>query len=458
MTNRESSITELPATTGPVLQSGDTGYEAEIAGFQTAYTHRPAAVVAAAHAEDVRAAVEYAARHGLPVAVQATGHGLSVAAEGGVLINTSRMTDIRIDAASRTARVAAGVQAGQLIDAAAAHGLAPLNGSSPSVGVVGYTLGGGVGLLAREFGYAADHVRAIEMVTADGRLRRLEPGDELFGAVLGTGGNFGVVTALEIELMPVTTVYGGQLQFDTRYVPQALEAWRLWTSDVPDELTSAISMITLPDIPQVPEHLRGRYTATISIAFTGSQAEGERLVAPLRAAADRMADDLRGMPYVDTHEIHRDPPHPHPYTATNALLSELPAEATDAFLEVTGPESTVPVVAGFRHLGGALRRRGPAEIAVDHRAAEYLGRAISLPGPHSDAAVRDRLDLVRKTLQPWTVGHNLNFLYGGGSWADEAQTREGYSAATYDRLAALKSSYDPHNLFRFNRNIRPRRG
>ncbi|WP_067546120.1 FAD-binding oxidoreductase [Nocardia crassostreae] len=455
MTNSESTITELPATTGPVFQPGDTGYEAEIAGFQTAYTHRPAVVVTAAHAEDVRAAVEYAARQGLPVAVQATGHGLSVAADGGVLINTRRMTDIRIDAASRTARVGAGVLAGQLVEAAAAHGLAPLNGSSLSVGVVGYTLGGGVGLLAREFGYAADHVRAIEMVTADGRLRRLEPGDELFGAVLGSGGNFGVVTALELELVPVTKVYGGQLQFDTRYVAQALEAWRLWTTDVPEQLTSAISMITLSDIPQVPEPLCGRYTATIIIAFTGSQAEGERLVAPLRAVGERMADDLRVMPYTATHEIHRDPPHPHPYTATNALLTELPADATDAFLEVTGPGSTVPMVAGFRHLGGALRRPAADGIAVDHREAEYVARAISMPGPHSEAAIHERLDLVRKTVRPWTIGHQINFLYGGGNRADEAQTRAAYGAATYDRLAALKSSHDPHNLFRFNRNIRP---
>ncbi|WP_458688908.1 FAD-binding oxidoreductase [Nocardia tengchongensis] len=452
----KTAITELPTTSGPVFQPGDTGYDAEIAGFQTAYTHRPAVIVAAAHAEDVRAAVEYAARHGLPIAVQATGHGLSVATDGGVLITTRKMTDIRVDAQARTARIGAGVRAGALIEAAAAYGLAPLNGSSLSVGAVGYVLGGGVGILAREYGYAAEHVRSIEIVTADGRLRALTPGDELFGAVLGTGGNFGVVTALELDLLPVTQVYGGQLQFDTALVAPALEAWRLWTQDVPETVTSAITMLTFPDLPQLPAHLRGRYVATINIAFTGSAEEGERLVAPLRAVGERMTDDLRTMPYTESHAIYRDPDHPHAYTATNALLSELSADATDAFLEVTGPDAVLPTVAGFRHLGGALGRQGPHGISMDHRDAQYIARVLAMPQPGNAEQVRDQLALVRKTLEPWTVGHNLNFLYGSGDQADEAQTRAGYSAAGYDRLAALKAQYDPANLFRNNRNIRPR--
>ncbi|MVU83223.1 FAD-binding protein [Nocardia sp. ET3-3] len=451
----KTEITEIPTTTGPVFQPGDTGYDAEIAGFQTAYTHRPAVVVGAAHTEDVRAAVEYAARHGLPIAVQNTGHGLSVATDGGVLINTGRLTDIRIDAETRIARIGAGVKAGALIDAAAAHGLGPLHGSSLSVGVVGYILGGGVGILAREYGYAAEYVRGIEMVTADGRLRRLTPGDELFGAVLGSGGNFGVVTALDIELLPVTQVYGGQLQFDTRLVAPALEAWRLWTQSVPETVTSAITMLTFPDIPQLPEHLRGRYVATVNIAFTGSEEEGERLVEPLRAVGPRMADDLRMMPYSESHAIYRDPDQPHAYIATNALLSELPAEATDAFLEITGPDAAVPTVAGFRHLGGALGRPGPNGISMDHRGAEYIARVLAMPRPDNAEQVRDQLALVRKTLQPWTLGHNLNFLYGGGDQAGEEQTRGGYSPETYARLAGLKAKYDPANLFRNNRNIRP---
>ncbi|MEU8900004.1 FAD-binding oxidoreductase [Nocardia sp. NPDC048505] len=436
-----------------ILRLGEADYEAEIAGFQTAYTHRPAVVVAARHAEDVRAAVEYAARQGLPIAVQATGHGLSVPADGGgVLISTRRMTEIAIDARARTARVGAGVQAGELIAAAAAHGLAPLNGSSPSVGVVGYHLGGGIGLLAREFGYAADHVRKIELVTADGRMRTLAPGDELFGAVLGTGGNFGVVTALEVGLVPVGTVFGGQLMFDTPLVEPALRAWREWSATVPEQLTSTIAMLAFPDIPQVPEPLRGRFVASIRLAFNGSRDEGERLVAPLRAVGARLKDDLRELPYTESHTIHSDPADPHAYAATNALLGELPPEALSALLAVAGPGGPVRAVLDIRHLGGALAAPSPNGAAVEHRSAAYVVRAIVMT---EGTGSPDGLATIRQALAPWTIGHSLNFLYGAGAAADEAQTRAGYAPETYTRLAELKRKYDPRNLFRFNRNIRP---
>lgn len=362
------------------------------------------------------------------------------------------MTGLRVDPATRIAHVGAGVRAGALVEAAAEHGLAPLNGSSPSVGVVGYLLGGGVGLLARQFGYAAERVRAIELVTADGRMRRLVPGDELFGAVLGSGGNFGVVTALEVELLSVAMVYGGQLVFDTPLIERALDAWRQWTATVPEELTSTVTMLTFPDIPQVPAPLRGRYVASFRIAFNGSSEEGERLVAPLRAVGERLKDDLRAMPYTESHTIHSDPDHPHAYEATNALLGAFTEEVAAALLAAAGPESGVDAVVDVRHLGGALARSGDVGIAVDHRDAAYIVRVIT--GPEGTAAQAR----VRAALAAWTLGHSLNFLYGAGADADEAQTRAGYLPGTYARLAAIKAKYDPRNLFRFNRNIRPAAG
>ncbi|MFI9510982.1 FAD-binding oxidoreductase [Nocardia sp. NPDC052566] len=456
--NNAAQALDTDQFTGPVFRPGDEGYEQEIAGFQTDYTHRPELVVGAVHVEDVRSAVEYAARHGLPVAVQATGHGLSVAAAGGVLISTRRMTGITVDAQARTARVAAGVRAGALVAAAAAHGLAPLNGSSPSVGVIGYALGGGIGLLAREFGYAAEYVLAIELVTADGRVRRLTPGDELFAAVLGTGGNYGVVTALELELVPVTEVWGGQLVFDAPLAAEAVEAWRQWTATVPEALTSTVAMLEYPDIPQLPAPLRGRYVASIRIAFTGPAAEGERLVAPLRAVGARLKDDLRTMPYTESHTIHSDPDHPHAYAATNAMLGEFTGEALAALLSVTGPGGPVRAVVDIRHLGGALGTAGRSGIAVDHRDAGYVARVITGSDPDAPDVAPEAQALVRKVLAPWTIGHSLNFIYGAGAAADEAQTRAGYAAATYARLAELKAKYDPDNMFRFNRNIRPAGG
>ncbi|MCX4095042.1 FAD-binding oxidoreductase [Nocardia sp. alder85J] len=455
MTTTPHSRTGRLDTTGPVFRPGDPGYDEEIRGFQTAYTHRPAVVLGAAHAEDIRLGVEYAARQNLPIAVQATGHGLSVPAAGGLLIGTRRLTGVVVDPVARTARVAAGAPASALIAAAGQYGLAPLNGSSPSVGVIGYHLGGGLGILARTHGYAADHVRALDMVTADGQSRRLEPGDELFAAVLGSGGNFGVVTALELELFPITRVFGGQLTFGTALVEPALEAWRQWTAAVPEELTSAITLMTMPELPMIPEPLRGRYIATIAVAWTGPAAAGEALVAPLRAVGPRLADTLRDMPYAETDSIHRDPDFPHAYTATNALLSELTATATESLLDTAGAEAAIPTVLSLRHLGGALRRPGPAGVAVDHRDAEYLARFIT-GGEQPGDGLRAHHDALRKILSPWLIGHSPAFLYGAGDWADEAQTRAGYAAATYARLAALKAAYDPGNLFRHNRNIRPR--
>ncbi|UGT54688.1 FAD-binding oxidoreductase [Nocardia asteroides] len=450
MTTNPTRTLDSTQFTGPVFTPEDPGYAAEIAGFQTAYTHRPALVVGAVHVEDVRAAVEYAARHGLPVAVQATGHGLSVATDGGVLITTGRMDAITVDPRTRTARVGAGVRAGALVEAAARHGLAPLNGSSPSVGVVGYVLGGGLGLLAREFGYAADHVRSIDLVTADGRVRTLTPGDDLFGPVLGSGGNFGVVTALELDLVPVTEVFGGQLIFDAPLVDSVLRTWREWTETVPDTLTSTVAVLTYPDIPPVPEPLRGRHIASIRIAFTGSAAEGERLVAPLRAVGERLRDDLRTMPYTESHTIHSDPDFPHAYAATNALLSELDPEGLAALRALTAPGGPVDAVVDIRHLGGALAEDGAATI--DHRAAAYLVRVIT--GAEGAAAPAE-LAAVREALAPWTIGHNLNFLYGAGAAAGPGQTAAGYAPETYARLVAAKTAHDPRNMFRLNRNIAP---
>ncbi|WKG11438.1 FAD-binding oxidoreductase [Nocardia sp. PE-7] len=436
---------------GPVFTPDDPGYAEEVAGFQTAYTHRPAFVVGALHGQDVRAAVEFAARRGLAVAVQATGHGLSVAADGGVLITTGRMDTITIDRLARTARIGAGVRAGALVEAAARHGLAPLNGSSPSVGVVGYVLGGGLGLLAREFGYAADHVRRIELVTADGRVRSLGPDDELFGAVLGSGGNFGVVTGLELDLVPVAEIYGGQLVFDAPLVDAALAAWREWTATVPSALTSTIAVLTYPDIPPVPESLRGRHVASIRIAYDGTDEEGAQWVAPLRRIGPRLHEDLRTMPYAESHTIHSDPPFPHAYAATNALLSELTSQGLSALRALTAPGGRVDAVVDIRHLGAALRHGGPASI--DHRDAEYIVRVIT--GPGAGDAAPEGLAAVREALAPWTIGHSLAFLYGAGGAADAAQTAAGYSPDTYHRLTAAKAKYDPRNMFRANRNIVP---
>ncbi|MGW2024920.1 FAD-binding oxidoreductase [Streptomyces decoyicus] len=480
-------------TRGPVLVPGDDGYDTERSGFQLAYRHRPDVIVGAECAGDVVAAVGFARAQGLPVAVQATGHGLSAATDGGLLISTRRMAGVRVDAAARTARVEAGVVWGQVVEAAAPYGLAPLNGSSPGVGVISYTLGGGVGVLARTYGFAADQVRSVDLVTADARQLHVtaDSDPELFRALLGGGHGLGVVTAMEFGLVPVARLYGGQLVFGGERIDAALAAYLDWTATVPDELTSSLALIVYPDLPQLPEPLRGRYLAQIRIAYTGSAEEGERLVAPLRAVGPRVSDELREMPYADSHTIHRDPSDPHAYNGDNALLSGLDAAALHRVAALTGPDAPVMCVVQLNHLGGAMAKRGgPDEVAgsVGHRDARFALRLLSpLPGAEAGddlgadtgeglgadvsgadgpgsgdassegpgaalATVRALHAEALAAVAPWRIGRSVNFLFGShGERPDAAEVaRSVHDADEHRRLVGLKAHHDPENVFRFH--------
>ncbi|MFD9909047.1 FAD-binding oxidoreductase [Streptomyces sp. NPDC059063] len=438
------------------FRPGQEGYEDELAGFQTGFAQRPDIVFAASGVDDVVAAVRYAAEAGLPVGVQATGHGLPDAARGGVLISTRRMDSVAVDADARTVKIGAGVRWGQVVAAAAEHGLAPLNGSAPSVGAVSYTLGGGLGILAREFGYAADHVRSLDVVTADGTLRHVtadsEP--ELFWGLLGGGAALGVVTGLEIGLVPVARLYGGALTFDGRAVDPAaiLRAYADWAATVPDEVTSSVAALVYPDLPMLPEHLRGRYLVTVRVAYTGEAAEGERLVAPLRAIGPVFSDDLRELPYSESHTIHSDPDFPHSYYGESRLLTALDDTAGLArVLSLTGPDADRMHVVQLNHLGGALAR--PAGNAVPHREAAWLLRVLSpLDATEPDATDRETLRKLYAQaygeLAPHVLGGSLNFTFASGDRPDGL-----YDAPTRKRLAGLKATYDPANLFRRNYGV-----
>ncbi|NUW45987.1 FAD-binding oxidoreductase [Nonomuraea rhodomycinica] len=448
---RGMDLTEMK---GPVLRPGDAGYDDERTGFQALAAHRPDVVAGVVDADDVRLAVAYAVAEGLPVGVQATGHGLPVPAEGGLLVSTRRMTGVRVDPDTATARVEAGVRWSAVIQRAARYGLAPLSGSAPSVGAVSYSLGGGVGLLARSHGYAADQVRAVEVVTADAELRRVTPDSDpdLFWALVGGRGNFGVVTALEIGLVPVTNLYGGALFLDADRVDGVLGAWREWTDTVPEEMTSSVALIPFPDAPQVPEVLRGRRVAHVRIAYPGPVEVGEPLVARLRALGPALKDTVRVMPYAESGSIHDDPAGPLAFYATHTLLGDLPPAAAGALEEAAAGH-----VVEVRHLGGALSRPGPAANAVGNRdAAFHAGLLSRLDAGADPAPVRPAHERVRAALAPWsTGGRALTFLYGEHANPDEV--RRAYAPDVHRRLAALKAEWDPANLFRLNHNIPPAR-
>ncbi|MET9925643.1 MULTISPECIES: FAD-binding oxidoreductase [unclassified Streptomyces] len=436
--------------------AGHAGPAEPLPTFQTGFPIRPDRLVEAVTPEDVRKAVAYAGARGLHVAAHASGHGLPGPVDGGVLIATRALDSVTVDPVRRTARIGAGASWAQVIEAAAPHGLAPLNGSSPSVGAVSYTLGGGLGILAREFGYAADQVRSLDVVTADGTARRVTPErePELFWALRGGGHRLGVVTGLEIGLVAVERLYGGSIAFDGASAAEVVRGYLEWTRTVPDALTSSLAALLHPDMPQLPQELRGRYVLSVRVAFTGSVAEGERLVAPLRAigtaashgshgtAAPILSDSLREMPYTESHTIHSDPPFPHAYYGDSAVLGELDAERTVQAFELAGPRAPMMTVVQLNHLGGAPAAGPEVASAVPYRDARYLLRLLSPLDGTDVAAVRALYGEVERVLEPAVMGRSLNFSFGGGD-----RTAGFHDAETAKRLAGLVSQYDPAGLF-----------
>lgn len=449
---------QQPAAGGLVLRPGDPGYDEEISGYNQIVTHRPRIVVAAQGPHDVVAAVKYAAAHGLTVGVQATGHGVSVPADG-VLISTRRMTTVEVDPPSRTARVEAGTVSRDLLAAAAEHGLAPLGGSSPGVGVVGYTLGGGVPLLGRQHGYAADQVRSLDVVTADGVLRRATANHEpdLFWALLGGRGNFGVVTSLETRLVPVATVTGGGLWFTGAHIAPAVHAYARWASCAPDTMGSSVMMMRLPDSPNIQAPLRGRHVAHIRILHSGPPDEATALVQELRNAAPPAQDTIMEMPYGEVGTLHHEPAGPVRFEASNTLLSRLDGEAVDTLLAHAGPAGTGPYLVELRHLGGRLSSTEDRQGAIGRRDGQfvlYAGTALEGLDRTVAAEAQDRL---HQAMAPWgTGGVCPSFLSGPGVGTD--RYRAGFDPDTFDRLQRIKAAVDPANMFRINNNVPPLAG
>ncbi|MGH3852314.1 MAG: FAD-binding oxidoreductase [Pseudonocardiaceae bacterium] len=439
---------------GSLFVSGDAGYDDARAGYNLAVAHRPAAVVEASGVADVMVAVEFATRHELPIGVLSTGHGASVPADGAILVNVRRMRGVRVDPTAAVARIEAGARWADVIHEAAAFGLAPLSGSSPQVGAVGYTLGGGLGLLGRAFGYAADHVRSVDVVTRHGMLRQVSPQQyaDLFWALRGGKGNFGVVTSMEVGLFPVPRLYGGGLFFRGSTAAEVLSGYRRWVRTVPDELGSSIALTRFPWQPDLPEELRGRFVAHVRIAYPGTAAEGEQLVRPLRRIGLPLLDTVTDRPYVTSGEIHHDPTVPFALAEASTCLRELDEDAADELMHLAGPDSTCPLrLVELRHLGGALSRPPQVPNAVGNRDAGFL---LYLAGVSTTGTVAEYSQLVLDRMVPWSTGGSLpNFL--GAADTAPRRVRSAYAPEDYRRLVRVKRAYDPENLFRITHNIPP---
>ena len=444
------------AVTGPVLTPDTPGYRDECTCFNLAIEHRPALVVGAAGAADVQAAVRFAAEHDAPLGAHLTGHGPATLIDS-ILVNTRRLDELSVDPATRTARIGAGLRWGQVLAETLKSGLASLHGSSPTVGAIGYTAGGGIPLLAREYGFAADHVSAVELVTADGRLRRLTEDDDpdLFWAVRGGKGNFGVITAMEIGLVPLTRLYGGGLFFPGERAAEVVSSWRDWSLTVPENMSTSLALLRLPPLPEVPEPLRQGLVVHVRIAYTGSADEGEKLVAPLRGLGARVLDTVAEMPYAAVPFIHMDPQEPVPNYTGALLFDELSDDALDTLVAVAGPDSDCQVLlVELRRLGGAAGRPPAVPNAVGNREAGFSLLVAALLPPGIEAAMKDSCDTVVSALAPEANGKTmLNLLTDHDGTVEQVATA--FEPATYTRLAALKKTYDPANLFRLCHNIPP---
>lgn len=425
---------------------GPTAGEA-VAPHSTLVTHDPDVAVLAATEADVAEAVRFATARGLRVRAHATGHGAASDVSDGLVLGTSDLAGVEIDPGTRIARISAGTRWKTVVEAAGEHGLAPVTGSSTGVGVVGYTLGGGFGPLVRSHGLTADWVRGFRVVLADGSVVEANAGSEpdLFWALRGGKGGFGIVTRVDVELAPLRTLYAGALTFAAEHVEDVLRGWVEWTASAPDDVTTSAVVLALPDLPFIPEHLRGQTVLNLRFAYPGDAAEGERLAAPLRALAPVLADALGEIPTTAVASIHSDPEDASPSWVFGAGLRDVDGAFLDRFLADLGPGSGSPFVAAeIRHLGGAGARDVEGGSAAGGRTAGYLFSLVGVNPPRLPDMVEAAASFTQWS-QPWAASEtNINFL--PGPWTDEALARA-WSPETAARLAAVRSAYDPTGLF-----------
>ena len=437
MTTTTAALTPLSEQLGGrVALPGSAEYARLTTPRHRAVPVSPAAVVAAADAADVVDAVRAAAQAGLQVSVRATGHGARATGEDVLLVVTAGLDECVLHP-DGWVRVGAGVTWQRVVDACAPHGLAPLCGSSLDVGVVGYTTGGGLGPMARTFGLAGDRVRALEVVTADGVLRRVTPDVEpdLFWALRGGKGAVGVVTAIEMDLVRVAAPYAGSVWFDGVDAGDVLHAWHGWSEDLPDSATTSVALLRLPALRGVPPLLAGRLTVAVRLVHVGAPAVGAALLDDVRAVAPVLLDGAGALPVSRIGEVHGEPSVPLPVHEQGVLLRELTGPALDTLLEVaepglSGPLGTVEV----RALGGAVARGGAHASAVCHRDQPYSVLAGGPAAPPVVDSVRDATAAVIDALAPWSDGATLP------NWCDGPSA---YDAATLARLRAVADRYDP---------------
>jgi hypothetical protein len=437
---------------GRVATAADEDWDEARQAWNLAADQHPDAVAFVESADDVAKVIGFAHDNGLKVAGQGTGHGAVPLGplEGTILIRTVRMRHVQVT--DDSARVEAGVLAEELGLAAHEGGRSFLPGTSPNVGVIGYSLGGGLSWLGRKYGWACNRINSIELVAADGEPRAVDGATdpELFWALRGAGGGYAIVTALHVELVPVTEAYAGTLLFPAEVAADGLRRYRDWTAELPDEVASILRFMNLPPIPDIPEPIRGKKLLQIAACVIGSQEDGEKALAPLREIGEPVMDTFDKVPSTALSRIAMDPEPPVPALGHHMTLGELPDEAIDTYVEVAGPESDSPLLlAEVRHLGGALARPAENGGALDKLDAEYVALGIGmLMDPNMREPIDAQLDKMMDAMKPWSAEGGY-YNYAERPCDVDAILPE----QTCRHLAQVKRSWDPDDLIRANHAV-----
>jgi FAD/FMN-containing dehydrogenase len=449
------------ALRGQLVRPGDADYDTGRAVYNAMIDKRPAAIVRCADVADVMAAVTFAREHELVVAVRGGGHNVAGTStcDGGVIIDLSQMRGIRVDPARRTAQVQGGATWGDVDHATHAFGLATPSGIISTTGVAGLTLGGGFGHLSRHYGLSCDNLLSADVVTADGRFVTASANEnpDLFWALRGGGGNFGIVTSFTYQLHPVSTVYGGPLFFDVKDTKQLLRGFLDVMRSAPDELSAFFSFHQGPPAPFIPEHLHFVPMVAIVTCYSGPLENGEAALQSLRALATPLVDLVGPIPYPALNSMFDAI---YPAGLQHYWKADYEPRASDASVDVHarfGPQ--VPTLQSTMHLypqTGAVQRVGRNDTAYNHRDVEFVHNIIAVDAdPANMPPALAWMNAYSEAMRPYSAaGGYVNFMM-----ADEGQERvRATYRDNYDRLATVKAKYDPTNLFSVNQNIKPSNG
>jgi hypothetical protein len=431
-----------------VLEPGDPGFAEAAAAHNLAVVHQPHLVVRARTEADIVETVRLARGLGTTVAVQNTGHG-AVAVTSGVLLTIGALDTVTVDAASRTATIGGGARWGSVIAAAAHHGLFPVAGSSPTVGVVGYLLGGGLGPLARSRGFSSDYIESARVVTGSGEFVDVDSSTdpELMWALRGGKYGLGIVSQIRVRLVELRTLYGGALFFQEDHIARALRGWAEWLTAAPDEVTTSVAIVRYPDIEFVPAPFRGQRLLAMRFAYPGDAARGEELARPLRALAPVYVDSVGELPVEEIGRIHSDPPNPGPSAVRGLMLDRVDRNTVDALLGEVGPGTNPPFVSvEIRHLGVATAVDLPDGSALSGRGASFTVGAVAVDPTTFASVVPAAVARLRAALHPWTSTEiNANFL---GIPDNPEHAASAWSPESRERLAAVRTRVDPAGVLR----------